>query len=437
MQQDQNTIITKVHALEILDSRGFPTVEVYCELVCGAKARASVPSGASTGTKEAHELRDNNSNYFSGKGVTKAVVNVNNIIAKQLVGKNANNQSDIDNLLIDLDGTSNKSNLGANAILAVSLAVIKAYAVSLNQELYQVIRSNLPNQSQASNYTMPIPILNVLNGGAHADNNVDVQEFMIAPIGFDNFNDALRAGTEIYHCLKKILKEKKLVTAVGDEGGFAPNLDSNEMALDLLTQAVNQSGYKLGEQIYFALDIAASELYQDNKYYLSSENKHYTSQEFVNLIATWCEKYPIISVEDPMDENDWQGFKLITEQLGNKVQIVGDDLFVTNQEILKQGIDQNIANSILIKLNQIGTVTETLQTINLAKQAGYNVIISHRSGETEDNYIADFAVATNAQLIKTGAPARSDRVAKYNQLLRINNANKFEYIGINGFNKFI
>ncbi|WP_028307194.1 phosphopyruvate hydratase, partial [Desulfitibacter alkalitolerans] len=403
------TIITDLYAREILDSRGNPTVEVEIYLESGIMARAAVPSGASTGAYEAAELRDEDKDRYMGKGVLKAVENVNEIIAPEIIGMNVMDQIGIDKVLLELDGTENKVKLGANAILGVSLAAAKAAAEELDLPLYQYIGGVNAKQ-------LPIPLMNILNGGKHADNNVDIQEFMVMPVGAESFSHALRMGTEIFHSLKKVLKGKGLNTAVGDEGGFAPDLASNEEALKVIMEAIEKAGYKAGEEVYLALDVAATELYKDGKYNLEGEGKVLTSAELVDYYENLVNKYPILSIEDGLSEDDWDGWKLMTDRLGNKIQIVGDDLFVTNVKKLSQGIETQTANSILIKVNQIGTLTETLDTIEMAKRAGYTCIISHRSGETEDSTIADIAVATNAGQIKTGAPSRTDRVAKYNQL---------------------
>lgn len=407
------TAIADVYAREILDSRGNPTVEVEVFLENGGFGRAGVPSGASTGAFEAIELRDNEDRYL-GKGVQKAVANVNEIIAPELIGMDALNQVEIDNLMLELDGTDNKGKLGANAILGVSIAVAKAAADALGLELYEYLGG--PNGK-----TLPVPMMNILNGGEHADNNVDIQEFMVMPVGADNFHEALRMGSEVFHSLKKVLHETGHNTAVGDEGGFAPNLGSNEEALSTIVEAIEKAGYKPGKDIYLALDVASSEMYDKERkvYKLEGENRELTAEEMIEFYEELLDKYPIISIEDGLDEDDWEGWKILTDRLGKRVQLVGDDLFVTNTERLKKGIEEGIANSILIKLNQIGTVTETLDAIEMAKRAGYTAVVSHRSGETEDSTIADLAVATNAGQIKTGAPSRSDRVAKYNQLLRI------------------
>ncbi|HNX29420.1 MAG TPA: phosphopyruvate hydratase [Syntrophomonadaceae bacterium] len=404
--------IVDVFARELLDSRGNPTVEVEVVLEDGTMGRAIVPSGASTGAHEAVELRDNDMERYLGKGVLTAVDNVNEIIAPEIVGMDATGQIDIDTFLLELDGTPNKSRLGANAVLGVSMAVARAAADFLGIPLYQYIGGINARQ-------IPVPMMNILNGGQHADNNVDIQEFMIVPAGAASFAEGLRMGVEVYHNLKKVLKTKGLATAVGDEGGFAPDLPSNEAAIEVILEAIAAAGYKAGQDIYLALDVAASELYKDGKYYFESTNQVMTSEEVVEFYAGLVQKYPIISIEDGLAEDDWAGWALLTEKLGKKIQLIGDDLFVTNTERLGKGIKEGICNSILIKLNQIGTVSETLDAIEMAKQAGYTCVISHRSGETEDTFIADFAVAANAGQIKTGAPARTDRVAKYNQLLRI------------------
>jgi len=406
------SIITDVYAREILDSRGNPTVEVDVYLEDGSFGRAAVPSGASTGAFEAVELRDDDAQRFMGKGVLNAVDNVNTLIAPAVIGLDALDQVGIDKLMIEMDGTPNKSKLGANAILGVSLAVAKAAAASLGLPLYRYIGGT-------NGKTLPVPMMNILNGGKHADNNVDIQEFMVMPLGAASFAEALRMGTEIFHNLKKVLKGRGYNTAVGDEGGFAPNLASNEEALDVIVEAIHKAGYKPGEDVYLALDVAATELYKDGAYHFAGQGLTRSAAEMVDFYAGLVEKYPIISIEDGLAEEDWQGWKLMTDKLGKKIQIVGDDLFVTNTERLAKGIESGTANSILIKVNQIGTLTETLEAIEMAKRAGYTCIISHRSGETEDATIADIAVATNAGQIKTGAPSRTDRVAKYNQLLRI------------------
>lgn len=405
-------MITEVYAREILDSRGNPTIEVEVCLEDGSVGRAAVPSGASTGAHEAVELRDGDKNRYLGKGVTKAVDNVNDVIAEALIGLEATRQVEIDEMLIRLDGTPNKGKLGANAILGVSMAVAKAAAASVGLPLYLYLGG-------VSAQELPVPMMNILNGGQHADNNVDIQEFMIMPVGAASFSEALRMNTEIYHGLKALLNAKGLGTGLGDEGGFAPNLKSNEEAIEVILEAVKKAGYKPGEDIMIALDVAASEFYKDGKYQMEGEGLVKTSNQMVDYLAALCEKYPIVSIEDGLAEDDWKGWKALTKKLGTKVQLVGDDLFVTNEERLLEGIKNDTANAILIKVNQIGTLTETFNAIETAKRAGYTCIISHRSGETEDTTLADIAVAVNAGQIKTGAPARTDRVAKYNQLLRI------------------
>ena len=404
--------IKAIHAREILDSRGNPTIEADVILESGALGRAAVPSGASTGSREALELRDGDAKRYLGKGVLKAVTNVDGEIRKALLGQDAAQQAKIDQIMIDLDGTETKSRLGANALLAVSMANARAVAAHAGVPLYRSLGGN-------GAFTMPVPMMNIINGGAHADNSVDMQEFMILPAGAPNFSEALRYGVEVFHALKKVLHGKKFNTAVGDEGGFAPDLPSNEAAIEVILEAITKAGYMPGKDIYLGLDCASSEFYKDGQYVLESENKRMSSAEFADYLTRWVDKYPIISIEDGMAENDWEGWALLTRKLGKRVQLVGDDLFVTNTKILKQGIDQGIANSILIKVNQIGTLTETLAAIAMAKKAGYTAVISHRSGETEDTTIADIAVATGAGQIKTGSLSRSDRVAKYNQLLRI------------------
>ncbi len=407
-----STTIVDVLAREIMDSRGNPTVEVDVLLEDGTMGRAAVPSGASTGAYEAVELRDGDKSRYQGKGVLKAVENVNEIITPEIIGMDALDQIGIDQAMLELDGTPNKAKLGANAILGVSMAVAKAAAVASGLTLYQYLGG-------ANAKEVPVPMMNILNGGKHADNNVDVQEFMILPVGAESFAEALRMGSEIYHSLKKVLGSRGLATAVGDEGGFAPNLSSNEEALKVIIEAIEAAGYKPGEQIMLGLDVAATEIFKDGNYHLEGEGVVKTPAEMVEYYSQLVEKYPIISIEDGMSEDDWDGWKLLTDRLGGKVQLVGDDLFVTNVERLSQGIATRTANSILVKVNQIGTLTETFDTIEMAKRAGYTCVISHRSGETEDATIADIAVAVNAGQIKTGAPARTDRVAKYNQLLRI------------------
>jgi len=421
-------MITHIHGREILDSRGNPTVEAEVTLESGAIGRASVPSGASTGEREAVELRDDDPKRYGGKGVTKAVNNVNTEIREALLGQDARKQAHIDQVMIDLDGTDNKSRLGANALLAVSLATARAAALQADLPLYRYLGGSGP-------FLMPVPMMNIINGGAHADNSVDLQEFMILPVGAGSFSEALRWGVEVFHSLKSVLKKKGLNTAVGDEGGFAPDLKSNEEAISVILEAIDKAGYKAGSDICLGIDAASSEFHKDGGYQLASEGKNLSSAELVDLLESWVNQYPIITIEDGMGENDWDGWRLLTDRLGDKVQLVGDDLFVTNTSILKKGIDQNIANSILIKVNQIGTLTETLNAINMAKEAGYTAVVSHRSGETEDTTIADIAVATSVGQIKTGSLSRSDRVAKYNQLLRIEEAlgNKVSYPGRKAF----
>ncbi|MDE0844030.1 MULTISPECIES: phosphopyruvate hydratase [Psychrobacter] len=420
------TAIKDIRAREILDSRGNPTIEADVILADGTVGRAAAPSGASTGSREALELRDGDKSRYMGKGVKKAVSNVNSQIRSALIDKDVTEQQGIDDAMIALDGTENKESLGANAMLAVSLATAKAAAKSQNLPLHQYI-ANLRNQTSL---TMPVPMMNILNGGEHADNTVDIQEFMIEPVGFTSFSEALRAGTEIFHSLKSVLKSQGLNTAVGDEGGFAPNLRSNEEAITVIMQAIEQVGYKAGEDIHLALDCAASEFYKNGQYVLAGEgNKAFDSQGFSDYLVGLTRQYPIISIEDGLDESDWDGWKYLTEQIGDKVQLVGDDLFVTNPAILQEGIDKHIANAILIKFNQIGTLSETLDAIYMAKKNGYATIISHRSGETEDSTIADLAVGTAAGQIKTGSLCRSDRVAKYNQLLRIEQQVRASYRG--------
>ncbi len=404
--------ISEIYAREVLDSRGNPTIEVEVTTESGAFGSALVPSGASTGAYEAVELRDEDPNRYLGKGVLKAVENVNEKIAPELIGLDVTRQNIIDAIMIELDDTENKSNLGANAILGVSMAVAHAAATHLHIPLYNYLGGFNAN-------VLPVPMMNILNGGDHADNNVDIQEFMVMPVEAESFSEALQMGTEIFHALKAVLQEKGLNTAVGDEGGFAPDLKSNEEALETIVEAIEKAGYKAGEDILLAMDVASSEFYEDGKYNLAGEGVVRTSEEMVDWYEEMVEKYPIISIEDGLDENDWEGHKLLTDRLGDRVQLVGDDLFVTNTDKLARGIEEGISNSILIKVNQIGTLTETFEAIEMAKLAGYTAVISHRSGETEDATIADIAVATNAGQIKTGAPSRTDRVAKYNQLLRI------------------
>ncbi|HEY8346987.1 MAG TPA: phosphopyruvate hydratase [Symbiobacteriaceae bacterium] len=405
--------IVKIHGREILDSRGNPTVEVEVHLASGAKGRAAVPSGASTGIYEAVELRDGDKSRYLGKGVLNAVRNVNEVIAPKLIGMEASDQVAVDRAMIELDGTPNKSKLGANAILGVSLAVAHAAAREQGVPLYRYVGG-------INGRTLPVPMMNILNGGKHADNNVDMQEFMIFPVGAKSFAESLRMGAEVFHNLRAVLKKKGYNTAVGDEGGFAPDLKSNEEAVQVLLEAIEKAGYKPGEEVAICMDVASSEFYQDGKYVLAGEGgKTFTSEQLVDLWESWIEKYPIVSIEDGVAEDDWEGWKMLTQRLGNRVQLVGDDFFVTNTQRLALGIERGCANSILIKVNQIGTLTETIDAVNMAHRAGYTTVMSHRSGETEDVTIADLAVALNCGQIKTGAPSRTDRVAKYNQLLRI------------------
>lgn len=422
------SIIADVYAREVLDSRGNPTVEVEVTLESGGKGRAIVPSGASTGAYEAVELRDGDKSRYLGKGVIKAVDNVNSIIAPEIIGLDALDQVAIDRKMIELDGTDNKGKLGANAILAVSMAVARAAADALDVSLYTYLGG-------FNAKVLPVPMMNIVNGGAHADNNVDVQEFMVLPVGAPTFKEALRVGAEIFHNLKAVLHDKGLNTAVGDEGGFAPNFTTNEEAITTIISAIERAGYKPGVDVFLGMDVASTEFYKDGKYHLEGEGKSYTSAEFVDLLASWADKYPIITIEDGCSEDDWEGWKLLTDKLGGKVQLVGDDLFVTNTVRLKDGIDQGVGNSILVKVNQIGSLTETFDAIEMAKRAGYTAVISHRSGESEDSTIADIAVATNAGQIKTGAPSRTDRVAKYNQLLRIEDqlGSTAQYAGASAF----
>ncbi|MBL8257494.1 enolase [Pseudoxanthomonas japonensis] len=422
------TNIAKIHAREILDSRGNPTLEAEVTLEDGSFGRAMVPSGASTGTKEAVELRDGDKTRYLGKGVRKAVENVNTTIATALKGFDAADQEGLDRRLIDLDGTENKGRLGANALLGVSMANAHAVAASKKVPLWQHL-------ANGNDVTLPVPMMNIINGGAHADNNVDFQEFMVLPVGFDSFAESLRAGTEIFHSLKSVLKGHGLSTAVGDEGGFAPDFRSNVEALDTILEAIGKAGYTAGEDVLLGLDVASSEFFDNGKYHLVGENKRLTSDQFVDFLADWAAQYPIITIEDGLAEDDWAGWKLLTDRIGSKVQLVGDDLFVTNPKIFKEGIESGTANAILIKVNQIGTLTETLEAIAMAAKANYAAVVSHRSGETEDTTIADIAVATTATQIKTGSLCRSDRVAKYNQLLRIEEAlgSKARYAGRNAF----
>jgi enolase len=409
------TTITRIHAREILDSRGNPTLEAEVTLADGSFGRALVPSGASTGSKEAVELRDGDRTRYLGKGVLKAIANVNGPIAQALQGFDAADQAALDRRLIDLDGTENKGRLGANALLGVSLANAHALAASKKVPLWQHL-------ANGRDVVLPVPMMNIINGGAHADNNVDLQEFMVLPVGFDSFAESLRAGTEIFHALKSVLKGRGLSTAVGDEGGFAPDLRSNEEAIEVILEAIGKAGYAAGEDILLGLDVASTEFFENGKYNLQGEGKRLTSEQFVDFLANWAKQYPIITIEDGMSEDDWAGWKQLTERVGKSVQLVGDDLFVTNPKIFKEGIDKGVANAILIKVNQIGTLSETLEAVAMADAAKYAAVISHRSGETEDTTIADIAVATTATQIKTGSLCRSDRVAKYNQLLRIEEA---------------
>ncbi len=420
--------IKQIIGREVMDSRGNPTVEAEVILDNGISAWACAPSGASTGSREALELRDGDKSRYLGKGVRKAVSHIDGEIRTALLGKSVFEQEAIDNTMIKLDGTENKARLGANAILAVSLAVAKAAAQAKGVGLYQYL-------NKSGEFIMPVPMMNIINGGAHADNNVDVQEFMILPVGAPSFSEALRYGAEVFHALKAVLKARKLNTAVGDEGGFAPDLKSNEEAITCIISAIEKAGFKLGSDIYLGLDVASSEFYKEGYYHLEGEGKSFSSAEFADFLAGWCDAYPFISIEDGMAENDWGGWKQLTDKLGKRCQLVGDDLFVTNTKILQEGIDKGIANSILIKVNQIGSLTETLAAINMAHKAGYTAISSHRSGETEDSTIADLAVATGCGQIKTGSLCRSDRIAKYNQLLRIEQAlgSKAKYAGRSAF----
>ncbi len=421
--------ITRIHAREVIDSRGNPTVEAEVHLASGNMGSAIVPSGASTGSREALELRDGDKARFGGKGVLKAVANVNGVIAQALLGKDVQDQAALDRIMLELDGTEFKSKLGANAILAVSLAAAHAAAKENGKALFAHLGGDAA-------VTLPVPMMNIINGGAHADNSVDMQEFMIIPAGAPSFREALRYGAEVFHALKGVLHDRGMTTTVGDEGGFAPNLSSNEEALEVIMLAIEKAGYVPGKDVYIGLDVASSEFYKDGKYVLESEGKSYTSAEFTALLAAWVEKYPILSIEDGMAEGDREGWKYHTEVLGKKIQLVGDDLFVTNPKIFKQGIDEGIANSILIKVNQIGSLSETLQAMQMARAHGYTSIASHRSGETEDTTIADLAVATNCGQIKTGSLSRSDRIAKYNRLLRIEEAlgERAVFPGLSAFN---
>ncbi len=416
--------ISKIQAREVIDSRGNPTVEAVITLENGTTGRAIVPSGASTGAREAIELRDGDQKRFMGKGVLKAVENVNNEIAKLIIGMDVEDQAGIDNAMIELDGTDNKGRLGANALLAASLAAAHAAANDKDLPLYQYLGDKFGTDT---NFRLPVPMMNIINGGEHADNSVDMQEFMIVPVGAPSLAEAVRYGTEVFHNLKTVLSKRGMNTAVGDEGGFAPDLSSNEEAIEVILEAIENAGYTPGKDIYLGLDCAASEYYKDGKYVLASEGKSFDAAGMIDYLEDWVNKYPIITIEDGLDEADWDGWKLLTERLGDKIQLVGDDLYVTNPNIFREGIDKNIANSILIKFNQIGTLTETLEAIQMAHDSNYTAVVSHRSGETEDTTIADLAVATNAGQIKTGSLSRSDRIAKYNQLIRIE-----EMLGSNG-----
>ncbi|WNB78139.1 phosphopyruvate hydratase [Methylomonas koyamae] len=420
--------IVDVKAREVLDSRGNPSVEAEVYLDSGVVGSAMVPSGASTGEREAIELRDGDKNRYLGKGVLKAVNNVNTALKDAVVGMQADDQAALDQKMIALDGTNAKSNLGANAILGVSMAAARAAAQEAGKPLYQFM-------NKSGEFILPVPMMNIINGGSHADNSVDLQEFMILPVGAPTFREAIRYGAEVFHNLAKVLKGKGLATTVGDEGGFAPNLRSNEEAIEVILEAIEKAGYKAGQDIYLGMDAAASEYFENDKYFLSAENRSFTSTEMVDFLAAWVDKYPIISIEDGLDENDWDGWKYQTEKLGNRIQLVGDDLFVTNPAILKEGIEKGIANSILIKVNQIGTLTETLEAISMASAAGYSAVVSHRSGETEDTTIADLVVATGTGQIKTGSLSRSDRVAKYNRLMKIEDelGAKARYAGRSAF----
>ena len=424
--------IIDIRAREILDSRGNPTVEAEVEVEGGFTGSAGVPSGASTGSREALELRDKDPSRYFGKGVLKAVENINTRLRDMLIGRKVQAQADIDQMMIDMDGTENKGNLGANAMLAVSLATAAAAAKAKDLQLYEYLAEL---DGSPGRYSMPVPMMNILNGGEHADNNVDIQEFMIQPVGVATFTEALRCGSEIFHTLKAVLSSNGLSTAVGDEGGFAPNLSSNEAALQMIMEAIDKAGYTAGEDVFLALDCAASEFYRNGSYVLSGEDKQFNSEGFSDYLADLVDRYPILSIEDGLDESDWDGWAYLTKILGDRIQLVGDDLFVTNPAILKKGIDKGIANSILIKVNQIGTLSETLEAIKVAREAGYTTVISHRSGETEDTTIADLAVATAAGQIKTGSLCRSDRVAKYNRLLRIEDHSSATYKGMTEFRK--
>ncbi len=422
--------IADIRAREIMDSRGNPTVEADVTLKSGVVGRAAVPSGASTGTREALEMRDGDKSRYLGKGVLKAVANINGSIRDALIGHDCTDQAGIDNTMLKLDGSENKDKLGANALLGVSMASAHAAANAQGKPLFQYLGGE-------DAVTLPVPMMNIINGGSHADNSVDLQEFMVMPVGAKSFSEALRCGAEIFHSLRDVLHGKGMNTNVGDEGGFAPNLTSNEEAIEVILTAIDKAGYTAGKDVYLALDVAASEFYEDGSYNLASENKKFSAEQFVDYLADWVSRYPIISIEDGLDESDWDGWKIMSERLNDKIQIVGDDLFVTNPKILARGIEQKIANSILVKVNQIGTLTETLETITMAHKSGYTTVTSHRSGETEDTTIADLAVATNAKQIKTGSLSRSDRIAKYNQLLRIEEilGDRAVYAGASAFNQ--
>lgn len=422
--------ITEVHAREIMDSRGNPTIEADITLASGARGRAAVPSGASTGTREALELRDGDKSRYGGKGVLKAVEHVNTVIREAVLDLDVTDQAGLDKVMLELDGSENKDNLGANAILAVSLAAAHAGAADSGSMLFEYLGGK-----DAVN--LPVPMMNIINGGSHADNSVDLQEFMVMPVGASSFREALRCGAEIFHSLRSVLHDRGLNTSVGDEGGFAPNLSSNEEAIETILIAIEKAGYEAGKDVYLALDVASSEFYKNGVYDLASENRTFDAAGFVDYLADWVDRYPIISIEDGLDESDWDGWKIMSTRLNDRIQLVGDDLFVTNPSILARGIEQGIANSVLIKVNQIGTLTETLETIRMAHQAGYTTVTSHRSGETEDTTIADLAVASNAKQIKTGSLSRSDRVAKYNQLLRIEEylGDRAVYPGASAFNQ--
>lgn len=422
--------ITEVHAREIMDSRGNPTIEADITLASGARGRAAVPSGASTGTREALELRDGDKLRYGGKGVLKAVEHVNTVIREAVLDLDVTDQAGLDKVMLELDGSENKDNLGANAILAVSLAAAHAGAADSGSMLFEYLGGK-----DAVN--LPVPMMNIINGGSHADNSVDLQEFMVMPVGASSFREALRCGAEIFHSLRSVLHDRGLNTSVGDEGGFAPNLSSNEEAIETILIAIEKAGYEAGKDVYLALDVASSEFYKNGVYDLASENRTFDAAGFVDYLADWVDRYPIISIEDGLDESDWDGWKIMSTRLNDRIQLVGDDLFVTNPSILARGIEQGIANSVLIKVNQIGTLTETLETIRMAHQAGYTTVTSHRSGETEDTTIADLAVASNAKQIKTGSLSRSDRVAKYNQLLRIEEylGDRAVYPGASAFNQ--